>query len=477
MTGRTPSEAAAQAPESSIAIVEDEEVFAKAVSKSLTRAGYRCRTFGRLADIRLHLKHTKPDLILLDMRLPDGSGLDFLSEQGRGGAGDTPCLVLTAFGELSNVVEAMKLGAVDYLKKPIDMDDLLHAVRKTLDNSELTRRLDYSQHREASRDPGPQTLLGDSVAVRELREQIDKLGQLSARTDQAPPTVLLLGETGTGKDLTARALHEASARRERPFVQVDCAALPDELIEAELFGHEKGAFTSAHKSRSGLIEAAEDGTLFLDEIGELPLDLQTKLLAVLERRTVRRVGSTRETHTHAWFIAATNRNLQTMVDEGQFRADLYFRLNIMTITLPPLRARGGDAWLLARHFVAQTAGRYGLPIPELQSDVEAAINAYSWPGNVRELAHLVERAVLLCGGGPINAAHLALAAPSRETTAAPHAFDDMTLAEAEVMLIQRALQRAMGNVSRAARDLGVTRMALRHRIQKYGIDTKMFAPD
>jgi len=456
-----------------IAIVEDEQVFARAVSKTLTKAGYTCRIFNLLADIRTHLNQDKPDLILLDMRLPDGSGLDFLAEQ-RQSSEDIPCLVLTAFGDLANAIEAMKLGAVDYLKKPIDMDDLIHSVRKAVDNMELNRRLDYSRHREASHDLRPQSLLGESPAIQHVRERIDSLGELSARTDQAPPTVLLLGETGTGKDLAARALHEASVRRDRPFVQVDCAALPDDLIEAELFGHEKGAFTSAHRSRSGLIEAAEDGTLFLDEIGELPLDLQTKLLAVLERRKVRRVGSTREHHSDAWFIAATNRNLETMVEEGQFRSDLYFRLNIMTIELPPLRERGHDTLLLARYFVDQTAGRYGLPVPVLHADVEPAILSYRWPGNIRELAHLMERAVLLCGSGPIEAAHLALPGPSGTDRRVTDTLDYMTLEEAEVTLIKRALERTAGNVSEAARQLSVTRMTLRHRIQKHAIDTKHY---
>jgi DNA-binding NtrC family response regulator len=425
--------------------------------------------------MREHLGQEKPDLILLDMRLPDGSGLEFLAEQRERNEADIPCLVLTAFGDLANAVEAMKLGAVDYLKKPIDMDDLVHAVGKAAENIELNRRLDYSRHREASRDRGPQTMLGESSRIQAVRDQIDNLGKLSARTDQPPPTVLLLGETGTGKDLAARALHQASARRGRPFVQVDCAALPDDLIEAELFGHEKGAFTSAHKSRSGLIEAAEDGTLFLDEIGELPPDLQTKLLAVLERRKVRRVGRTREEHTDAWFIAATNRDLHAMVADGQFRSDLYFRLNIMTLKLPPLRERGRDAVLLARHFVAQTAARYGLPAPPLAADVEHAILGYHWPGNIRELAHLVERAVLLCGEGPIEARHLALPEPGQTAPQGPDDLSNMTLEQAEVWLIQQALEDSSGNVSQAARRLGVTRMTLRHRIQKYSIDTKQFA--
>lgn len=453
-----------------IAIVEDEKLFAKAVAKTLTKTGYSCTILETVASIREHVEVEKPDLILLDMRLPDGSGLDFLGEL-RAKGSDISCLVITAFGDLDNAVEAMKLGAVDYLKKPIDMEDLTHAVSQAIEKIELNRRLDYSRQREAAHGH-KQQLLGDSAAIGQIRKQIESLGELTKRTDQAPPTVLLLGETGTGKDLVARALHEASARRDRPFVQVDCAALPDELIEAELFGHEKGAFTSAHRQRSGLIEAAEDGTLFLDEIGELPLDLQTKLLAVLERRKVRRVGSTREHHTDAWFIAATNRDLQKMVDRGEFRSDLFYRLNIMSLELPPLRERDRDVVVLAKHFVTQTARRYGLAAPPLSDSVVHAMAAYHWPGNIRELAHLVERAVLLSSGESVEIGHLALSSENPVPAPPARSLDGLTLEEAEVALIERALDRTHGNVSEAARQLGVTRMTLRHRIQKHGIDTK-----
>jgi DNA-binding NtrC family response regulator len=458
-------------PESTIriALVEDEALFAKAVERTLNRHGYETTVFGSLSAAAEAVPALQPDLMLLDMRLPDGSGLDYL-ERLRGDKSAQAVVVMTAFGDLENAVAAMKLGALDYLKKPIDMDDLVHAVDKALEQVQLTRRLGYSRQREA-RGNRENTLLGENPQIVELREEIAHIGAISTRTDEPPPTVLILAETGCGKDLVARALHDASARRDRPFVQVDCAALPDELIESELFGHEKGAFTSAHRQRSGLIEAAEDGTVFLDEIGELPLDLQAKLLAVLERRKVRAVGSTRERDTQAWFIAATNRDLNAMVANGAFRSDLYFRLNIVTLSIPPLRERGGDVQLLARHFAAQATRRYGVTGIELKPEIIDQLDRYAWPGNVRELAHVMERAVLLSRDGNVTAAQLALA-PPRDTASAEAALDNLTLEEAELRLIRHALQRTRGNVSEAARRLGVTRMTMRHRIKKYGLDDR-----
>jgi Response regulator containing CheY-like receiver, AAA-type ATPase, and DNA-binding domains len=453
-----------------ILVVEDEVLFSKAVCRRLTKAGFQCERAGTLAEAWERFAVTRPDIILLDMRLPDGSGLDFLKELRERDASDVPVVVLTAYGELQDAVAAMKLKASDYLKKPLDLEELLLVLRKALERMDLSRRLDYSRQRESQSMEGVE-LLGESLCMRRVREQIERIGSLSARAQATPPTVLILGETGCGKDLAARLLHRSSARCNRPFVHVDCAALPKDLIEAELFGHEKGAFTNAHTARTGLIEAAEDGSVYLDEIAELLPPLQSKLLAVLERRTVRRVGSTREHDVAAWFIAATNRDLEAMVREGQFRPDLYYRLKVLMVTVPPLRARGDDVILLARHFVALTARRYGFKAPELTEDAEAALRAYNWPGNVRELKHLVERAMLLNGGVYLTAAALMLEGGQSAVTpaAAGQELEGLTLDAAESTLIAQALQRTGGNVSEAARQLGITRMALRYRLQKYGI--------
>lgn len=466
MSQQLPPSVKAPVLETRILIVEDEQVFAQAVQKKLERAGYRCEIANNLKTARQKHASLAPDLILLDMRLPDGSGLDFLSDLSGGENAGAGVIVLSAYGELEDAVSAMKLGASDYLKKPVDLDELLINVEKVLDKNTLDRKLAYSSKREQHAAEGVE-FLGDCPALQTVRKQIEQISRLTA-ADTIPPTVLILGETGTGKDVVARILHAGSARRERPFVHVDCASLPKDLIEAELFGHEKGAFTSAHSARTGLIEAAEDGVLFLDEIGELPLDLQSKLLAVLERRTIRRVGTAQERPVAAWFIAATNRDINTLASKGEFRSDLYFRLNVLSITMPPLRDRNGDILLLARNFSAQTARRYGLAPVTFSRDAEEAMLQYPWPGNVREMKYLLERAVLLHGGGELTRAALALA-PAQAVTQPAGTLDEMTLDSAEKMLIVRALEKTHGNVSRAARDLGVTRMVLRYRMKKYGI--------
>ena len=452
-----------------VLIVEDEELFAKAVAKRLAKAGYHCHTAGSLAKAEQRLRELTPDLILLDMRLPDGSGLDFLTKL-RGGAGaDIPVLVMSAYGELEDAVAAMKLAASDYLKKPIDLDELLVNVEKVLSKADLARSLAYSRKRERHAKVEGARLLGECDEIRAIREQAERIGRLVASPDVVPPTVLILGETGTGKDVTARLMHAMSARRDRPFVHMDCAALPKDIIEAELFGHEKGAFTSAHVERTGLIEAAEDGTLFLDEIGELPLELQAKLLAVLERRTLRRIGSTQERPVRCWFIAATNRELDTMAKEGRLRSDLYFRLNVLTIRMPPLRERGDDLVLLAREFARQVAARYEQKATQFDSSAIAAMRRYHWPGNVRELRHVLERVVLLSGSESITADALMLTAPAGAAEGGVAAFDGLTLDQAEKLLIERALKRTGDNVSEAARQLGVTRMVMRYRMKKYGL--------
>jgi len=454
-----------------------------------------------------------PDLVLLDMRLPDGNGLDMLPELA---AKSVSVIVMTAHGELSDAVNAMKLGAVDYLKKPVDLEELLLIIQKAENATKLKHHLDYSRQRNVHQTDGVE-MLGDSPAMLNVRSQIKRIAQLVAVGDAIPPTVLINGETGTGKDVAARLLHHSCAQSDRPFVHVDCASLPGELIESELFGHEKGAFTSAQGSRAGLIEAAEDGTLFLDEIGELPLTLQAKLLNVLERRMVRRVGSTKERPVAARFVAATNRDLNLMVADGRFRSDLYYRLNVLTMMMPPLRERGDDILLLAQHFAAQTERRYGLSKHAFSADAIDMLRCYVWPGNVRELRHQISRAVLLSKEDRITAFDLALPvqmnhpyashvqlnqtstnANSKWSSSSNGSTQDypyqgnvsqvglnqdhlnhsnfnqtglppVTLDSAEKMLIENALRQANRNVSEAARQLGITRMAMRYRMEKHGI--------
>jgi two-component system response regulator AtoC len=447
-----------------VLIVEDEALFARAIQKRLQKAGYECEHVDCLQDARIIVKQFVPDIVLLDMRLPDGNGLDLLAEFV---AKNAVVIVMTAHGEISDAVNAMKQGAIDYLKKPIDLEELLLSIQKAEATLVQNNSLDYSRQRNAHATDGVE-LLGDSLAMQNVKLQIKRIAQLVA-SDTVPPTVMIGGETGTGKDVAARLLHLSCANNDKPFVHIDCASLPSELIESELFGHEKGAFTGALGSRPGLIEAAEDGTLFLDEIGELPLVLQAKLLNVLERRVVRRLGSTKERPVPARFIAATNRDLHEMALNGRFRQDLYYRLNVMSIAMPPLREREGDAMLLARHFAIQTSRRYGLASPTFSADAIKMIQSYSWPGNVRELKHQVSRAMLLCHESHITEVDLAL--PMSQTTAVQSGqkSTQTRLDEAEKTILLQALAEAKNNVSEAARKLGITRMTMRYRMDKHHI--------
>ncbi|HEY8354835.1 MAG TPA: sigma-54 dependent transcriptional regulator [Methylophilaceae bacterium] len=452
-----------------VLVIEDEALFARAVVKRLKKAGYDSEHAEDIKSGRALAKQMAPDIVLLDMRLPDGSGMDLLSDFVAKGIS---VIVMTAFGDLSDAVNAMKQGATDYLKKPVDLEELLLVIEKAEKSSQLKHHLDYSRQRNSHEaTTAGVELIGESQIMQRVRKQIERVAQLaSVDPSVPPPTVLINGETGTGKDVAARYLHLSCMIKDRPFVHVDCASLPAELIESELFGHERGAFTSAQTSRCGLIEAAEDGTLFLDEIGELPLALQAKLLNVLERRMVRRVGSTKERPVAARFIAATNRDLQQMVLDGRFRSDLYYRLNVLNIVMPPLRERGEDIMLLARHFASQTERRYGLSPKRFSDEAVALINRYQWPGNVRELKHQISRAVLLSREDVITAQDLAIAVePSTARISFDSSATTVTLDQAEKMLIMNALAQANNNVSEAARLLGITRMAIRYRMDKHGI--------
>lgn len=451
-----------------VLVVEDEVLFARAVTKRIQKEGMDCVHAECLADGRALVKQFQPDLVLLDMRLPDGNGLDLLTELVEK---NIATIVMTAYGDINDAVAAMKIGAIDYLKKPIDLEELYLIVKKNEKVSQLQSQLDYAKERNAHMTDGLQ-MVGESPAMQNVRQQMMRIAQLSNMSDAVPPTVLIVGETGTGKDVAARFLHTQTAQSDRPFVHVDCASLPNELIESELFGHEKGAFTNAVSTRAGLIETAEDGTLFLDEIGELPLLLQAKLLNVLERRMVRRLGSTKERPVMARIIAATNRDLTQMVKAGQFRSDLYYRLNVLTMHLPPLRERGEDVFLLADFFKRQVEKRYALPSKAYSKSAADAIANYAWPGNIRELRHQISRAVLMCVNSEITAVDLALTHSEYNANAnvneAP-VVQALTLDDAEKTMMLNALKQSHYNVSKAARLLGITRMTMRYRMEKHGI--------
>lgn len=451
-----------------ILLVEDEELFARAVAKRLARDGHDCVVAGTLREAMVEMARPKhePDLMLLDERLPDGRGLDFMRRLlGERENGLPSIVVMTAFADIDHAVTAMKLGAVDYLQKPVDLDDLAQVIARVGRNG---KRVGV----DAGKADAAVSMIGESAAMQGVRARIDELAEIDSG-DAAAPTVLILGETGTGKDLAARLMHARGPRAKQPFMHVDCAALPRELIEAELFGHEKGAFTGARGERRGLIEAAGAGVVFLDEIGELSLELQAKLLSVLDRRKVRRIGSNSETGVEARFFAATNRDLSAMVAEGGFRADLYFRLNVLTLEMLPLRDLREDVPALTQFFARQAATAFGRATPRFARDAMTRLSTHEWPGNLRELKHTVEKAVLLNKGAPVSARDIDLVASPPSNTDLRQdngVLGELSLEDAEKHLILRALRRAGGNVSEAARLLDTTRMTLRYRMEKHEID-------
>ena len=450
-----------------VLIVEDEPVLARNLARSLERMGHsvQCTDSGETAVSDVQAQ--RPDLILLDNRLPGISGLDTL-KQLRAHDPSLLVIMMTAFATLEDAVTAMRLGAADFVRKPIGLAELELAVERVVQNDRLRQELRYYRGQRDGRGHGG--LIGESEAMQQLRHTVERLRGVQ-RAKGGGPTILIIGETGTGKGLLARTLHQNGARKGGPFIEMNCTAIPESLLESELFGHEKGAFTDAHAAKPGLIEAAEGGTLFLDEIGHVSGAVQGKLLKVIEERTVRRLGSVRDRSTDVWVLAATNRNLEEAVRRGEFREDLYHRLRVLEIKVPPLRARGEDVIELAEHFLRVHASQYGIAPPRLGVAARAALGAYRWPGNVRELANIMERAVLLSDGVAIEPKDLALLPPEPSSSEFRVSFPPggIVWADLEKSLIEQALAQAGGNQVRAAKLLGLSRDALRYRMEKHGI--------
>jgi len=407
----------------------------------------------------------QPDLILCDIRMPRVGGLDFLQRYQEGG-GTGLVIMMSAYGALETAVEAMRRGAYDYISKPFNADEVLLTLRKAEEREQLRREVARLK-REVGEVEGFEGVVGTSAAMREVME-------LAMRVAPFPSTVLLTGESGSGKEAVARAVHRASPRRDRGFVAVNCGAIPENLLESELFGHEKGAFTGADRAREGVFEEADGGTLFLDEIGELSLPLQVKLLRVLQERVIRRVGGSGERPVDVRVLAATARDLVEQVKAGKFRDDLYYRINVVQVHIPPLRTRPEDIPLLAEHFLRRHAERLQVPTPGLPRALLPVLAAYSWPGNVRELENVLERALIL-SGGEIGVEHLP-----------PHVRSGKQLFELrddegdlsvkrrlpalEKTLIARALERCNGNRTRAAELLDLSVRALSYKIHDYGLE-------
>jgi two-component system response regulator AtoC len=450
-----------------ILVVDDEELIRWSLTERLRAEGHDTVEAGTAAEA-LDRAVDDVDLILLDYTLPDGNGLAVLRKL-RDADKDVLVIMLTAHRDVALVVDAMKSGAFDYITKPFDLDDIVIRVNRALDTTRTRREL-RALRDGLARPYGLNSIIGDSEPMQQVKTLVRKVAVSPAST------VLITGESGTGKDLVAKVIHYNSARAARPYVNITSSALPEALMESELFGHERGAFTDARQNKRGLFEQADDGTVFLDEIGEMAPILQAKLLRFLEEKTFRRVGGTTDIHVDVRVIAATNRDLEDAVKAGKFRDDLFYRLNVLRLEMPPLRKRPDDIAGLARHFVDVFSREFRRQVRGLTPAAEAALTAYAWPGNVLEMRNLIERAVLLAEHDLLDLSDFdSLRAPG-PLEPSGHMFDlpadGVVLEDVEKHLVVQALQRAAGNQTRAAALLGLHRDQIRYRIEKFGLARK-----
>lgn len=456
-------------------VVEDKPELRAMLRKALERAGYAVDEAPDGSAAVQKLRARRYQLVITDLKMPGASGLEVLRESKQADA-TIPVILLTAYGSVEEAVAAMKDGAFDFLQKPVDLEHLKLLVQRAARQQELLRE-NLVLRAEYSARYGFPRIVGEHTSIREISQQIQRV----AATDS---TVLLLGESGTGKELFARAVHHLSGRRENAFVALNCAAIPEGLVENELFGHERGAFTGAGARKIGKMDLAHRGTLFLDEIGELPLAVQAKLLRVLEEKQFERVGGTQSIDVDLRFVVATNRDLKKLAEEKLFREDLYFRISAVPLTIPPLRERGEDVLLLADHFLQKFAREFGKPHVKLSRDSRERLAAYRWPGNVRELQNTLERAVILADGEEIRAAALQLPVSKPAAEAVPDGllpekfnwegtFEDVTArasGHVQRVLLEHTMRECKWNKTRAAEKLGVSSKSLLAKLRNVGLD-------
>ncbi len=445
-----------------ILVVEDEDKLRRVVELQLQSAGFEVDQAASAEDALKLSDHA--DLVLTDLRLPGMDGLELLAVLRRQNS-RTPVVVMTAFGTVEGAVEAMKAGAFDFLMKPFSLDHLMAVIQKALEVRAL-RDENISLREELGRRYTIDNIIGRSNAMQEVFATVMRVAPTRA-------TVLIAGESGVGKDLIARAIHYHSPRRDRPFVKINCSALPENLMESELFGFEKGAFTGAVAAKPGKFEQADTGTAFLDEIGDVPASVQVKLLRVLQEREFERLGSNKTRHIDVRIVAATNQDLRAALEQGTFREDLYYRLNVVPMNIPPLRERKEDIPFLAEHFVMKLTRDAGSRVESITEAAVRKLMEYHWPGNVRELENVIERSLVLCTGTRLDAGDIKLDTTPR-TVAPPSGQllpEGMTLDEHEQSIIREALRRSGGNKSQAARLLGLTRNALRYRLSQMGLES------
>ncbi len=451
-----------------ILVVDDEPGIREMLRAALARDGHRVTTASSGEEALVRLRDEGCDLLLTDLAMPGMDGVELLRRV-QEIAPDVPSIVITAYGSKETAIEAMRHGAVNYLEKPFDIEEMRLHVRRALRHRELRDE----NRRLRARIAAEREIIGHSQAIARVREMVTRI----APTDS---TVLVTGESGTGKEVIARAIHAASPRRDAPFVGINCAAIPSELLESELFGHVRGAFTGADRARSGLLEAARGGTLFLDEIGDMPPEMQAKLLRVLQERKVRRVGGDQEIPVDVRVIAATHRDLPTLVREGRFREDLYYRIHVIRIDVPPLRERREDLPEFVRHFLRRHAERMGRRIERIEPSFLEALARHDWPGNVRELENVIERAVALAPGDALVPETLPpeiIEGSAGQRELPPGSFDLERHLEEERRRYMEAALRACGGVqTRAAERLGMTFRSFRYFAKKYGLATGAGVP-
>ncbi|MBZ0168330.1 response regulator in two-component reguatory system, sigma54 dependent transcriptional regulator [Candidatus Methylomirabilis lanthanidiphila] len=457
---------------STLLIVDDERTLARSIKLFMAEQGYEAEVAENGDKALELLDRLRPDLVFLDVCLPGQSGMELLGrikEFDR----NIAVIMMTAYGSIEGAVEAVKLGAFDYIKKPVDLDELKLLADRACESARLRQELSYYRERDVRERPY-MGIIGKCEAMREI---VTRIRQIAALEDSPP--ILITGETGTGKGLVARTLHRHSRRASRAFIEINCTALPATLMEAELFGYERGAFTDAKESKMGLFEAADGGFLYLDEVGDTELSLQGKLLRAVEERVIRRIGGLRDRRVDVTIVAATHRDLETEVRAGRFRKDLYYRLAVITIDLPPLRERGEDILLLAAHFLETLNAKYGKAVRAIDDRAARTLIEYPWPGNIRELSHVIERAVLWSRGDRLSVDQLSLAPAPPSTPPAPmptaglaHGAlpqEGIDLAAWERSLVEQALRDSGGNQTKAAKLLRLSRDTLRYRLKKFGL--------
>ena len=444
-----------------VLVVDDESAMRHMLRLVLERAGFVCGEAVNGAAALKALEEQDWGAVLCDIRMPEMDGRTFLCQALERGS-EVPIIMMSAFGTIDTAVECLKLGAFDYISKPFKPDEVVLTLRKAQERLRL-RRENALLRQELARRPEEQEMVFRDPAMESVLE-------LARRVAPTPSSVLIYGETGTGKELLARALHRHSLRRERPFVAVNCGAISPGLAESEFFGHVRGAFTGAEQNRAGLFEAAHGGTLFLDEIGELPLEMQPKLLRVLQEGELRPVGGTRARRIDVRIIGATARNLGREVEEGRFRRDLFYRLAVVEISMPPLRDRGADIALLARHFLQRIALRENRPTPELTEESLRSLQRYRWPGNVRELANFMEKAMIFCRSEHLSVEDLPAELRRRERRENEEFSLKEALARLEKEYLRKALRHCGGNRTQAARLLDISLRNLQYKLKEYELD-------